>query len=430
MKQAFLFYFLILSGFLSVNAQGLAVETCQEKAKANYPLVKQYGLIEQTAKYNIDNANKGYLPQLTLSAKITYQSDVTQIPSSLGTVLSSLTHQPFSFPSLPKDQYQALLEATQVIWDGGVISTQNKITKAGAEVEKQKLEVDLYTLNDRVNQLFFGILLLDEQLKQTEILKNDLKTSYDRVAAYKTNGVAVQADLDAIKVEQLNTDQRTSDIQNTIKTYCLMLSALTKLDINEKTELKKPEIDWSTLKNVNVHRPEISLFDAQGKLYDNQKNLILSANRPKVGAFVQGGYGQPGLNMFTIGFSPFYVGGVRFSWNISNLYSQKANLIKLDLSKKAVDVQKETFLFNNDLVTKQQQNEIEKLQSTVTNDNEIIRLRQNIKSATNARLDNGTASVSDLVRDLNAENQAKQLKSLHEIQLLMNVYQLKNNTNN
>ena len=430
MKQAFLFYFLILSGFLSLNAQGLAVETCQEKAKANYPLVKQYGLIEQTAKYNIDNANKGYLPQLTLSAKITYQSDVTQIPSSLGTVLSSLTHQPFSFPSLPKDQYQALLEATQVIWDGGVISTQNKITKAGAEVEKQKLEVDLYTLNDRVNQLFFGILLLDEQLKQTEILKNDLKTSYDRVAAYKTNGVAVQADLDAIKVEQLNTDQRTSDIQNTIKTYCLMLSALTKLDINEKTELKKPEIDWSTLKNVNVHRPEISLFDAQGKLYDNQKNLILSANRPKVGAFVQGGYGQPGLNMFTIGFSPFYVGGVRFSWNISNLYSQKANLIKLDLSKKAVDVQKETFLFNNDLVTKQQQNEIEKLQSTVTNDNEIIRLRQNIKSATNARLDNGTASVSDLVRDLNAENQAKQLKSLHEIQLLMNVYQLKNNTNN
>jgi len=209
-----------------------------------------------------------------------------------------------------------------------------------------------------------------------------------------------------------------------------MLSALTKLDINEKTELKKPEIDWSTLKNVDVHRPEIGLFDAQGKLYDNQKNLILSANRPKVGAFVQGGYGQPGLNMFTIGFSPFYIGGVRFSWNISNLYSQKANLIKLDLSKKAVDIQKETFLFNNDLITKQQQNEIEKLQSTVTNDNEIIRLRQNIKNATNARLDNGTASVSDLVRDLNAENQAKQLKSLHEIQLLMNVYQLKNNTNN
>ena len=424
MKQAFLFYFLILSGFLSLNAQGLAVETCQEKAKANYPLVKQYGLIEQTAKYNIENANKGYLPQLTLSAKATYQSEVTSIPAVLGQKLG------ISLPSLAKDQYQAVLEATQVIWDGGVISTQNKITKAGAEVEKQKLEVDLYTLKDRVNQLFFGILLLDEQLKQTEILKNDLKTSYDRVAAYKKNGVASQPDLDAIRVEQLNADQRTSDIQNTIKTYCLMLSALTKLDINEKTELKKPEIDWSTLKNVDVHRPEIGLFDAQGKLYDNQKNLILSANRPKVGAFVQGGYGQPGLNMFTIGFSPFYIGGVRFSWNISNLYSQKANLIKLDLSKKAVDIQKETFLFNNDLVTKQQQNEIEKLQSTVTNDNEIIRLRQNIKNATNARLDNGTASVSDLVRDLNAENQAKQLKSLHEIQLLMNVYQLKNNTNN
>src|SRR5665647_1892108 len=159
MKKQILFILLAIVGSLSLNAQSLTIETCQEKAKANYPLVKQYGLIEQTAQYNISNANKGYLPQLTLSAKATYQSAVTEIPSSLGTVLSNLTHQPFSFPSLAKDQYQAALEASQLIWDGGVISSQKKITNAGTLVEKQKLEVDLYALNDRVNQLFFGILL-------------------------------------------------------------------------------------------------------------------------------------------------------------------------------------------------------------------------------------------------------------------------------
>ncbi|MEI8270995.1 MAG: TolC family protein [Paludibacter sp.] len=418
--------------FLSVGifAQSLTIESCQEKAKANYPLVKQYGLIEQTAKYNISNANKGYLPQLSISARATYQSDVTQIPSSLGDVLSKLTGKPFSFPSLAKDQYQAVLEATQVIWDGGVISTQNKITKAGTEVEKQKLEVDLYTLKDRVNQLFFGILLLNEQLKQTEILKNDLLTNFNRLDAYIKNGLAQQSDLDAIKVEQLNVIQRESDLKSSIKTYAILLSAFTGQNINDKTELNKPELDLSVLKGNTNNRPEISLFNAQNKFYDNQKNLVLSANLPKIGAFVQGGYGQPGLNMFTTGFSPFYIGGVRFSWNISGLYTQKDNLNKLDISKKTVDIQKETFLFNNNLSTKQQQNEIEKLQSTLSNDDEIIRLRESIKKSTQNKQINGTASVNDLIRDVNAESQARQLKSLHEIQLLMNVYQLKNNTNN
>ena len=430
MKKQILFLFLLILCQLSANAQSLTIETCQVKAKENYPLVKQYGLIEQTARYNISNANKGYLPQLALSAKATYQSDVTQIPSSLGEVLSKLSGKPFSFPALPKDQYQAVLEATQVIWDGGVISTQKKITNISTEVEKQKLEVDLYTLKDRVNQLFFGVLLLNEQLKQNDILKNDLLTNYNRLNAYKQNGIAYQSDLDAISVEQLNANQRESDLKSTKKSFYIMLSALTGITINDQTELIKPIIDLSILKETSNHRPELRLFEAQSNLYESQKTLLNAGNSPKIGAFIQGGYGQPGLNMFTIGFSPFYVGGIRFSWNISNLYSQKNNINKIGVSRKTVDIQKETFLFNNDIITKQQQTEIEKLRSTLGNDDEIIRLRQNIKKAAASKVENGTASISDLIREINAENQALQLKSVHEIQLLLNIYQLKNNTNN
>jgi outer membrane protein TolC len=348
----------------------------------------------------------------------------------LGTVLSNLTHQPFSFPALPKDQFQAVLEADQVIWDGGVISTQKKITNASTELEKQSLEVDLFALKDRVNQLFFGILLVNDQLKQNDILKNDLQTNYDLFVAYKKNGVANQADIDAIKVEQINADQHESDLKSTRNTYCIMLSALTGINITDQSELTKPEIDLSVLNDSTNHRPELSLFDAQTKLYEGQKMLVTAGNRPKLGAFVQGGYGQPGLNMFTIGFSPFYIGGIRLSWNLSGLYTQKNNINKLELSKKTVEIQRETFLFNNNLVTKQQKNDIEKLQSTLSNDDEIIRLRQNIKKATIAKIENGTAAESDLIRDINAENQARQLKSLNEIQLLMTVYQLKNNINN
>jgi len=210
----------------------------------------------------------------------------------------------------------------------------------------------------------------------------------------------------------------------------MMLTALTGSRIDEQTELAKPVVDLSVLKDTMNHRPEISLFDAQNKLYESQKSVLKAGNLPKLGAFIQGGYGQPGLNMFTIGFSPFYVGGFRLSWNISGIYSQKNNINKLELSKKTVDVQKETFLFNNSLITKQQQNDIVKLQSTLSNDDEIIQLRMNIKKAATAKMENGTSSVSDMIREINAENQARQLKSLHEIQLLMTVYQLKNNTNN
>ncbi len=421
---------LFMSFFEFGFSQQLTVETCQEKAKTNYPLVKQFELIEQTTQYNINNANKGYLPQLAFSAKTTYQSDVTQIPSSLSTVLSGLTGKPFSFPAMEKMQYQAVLEASQLIWDGGLIASQKKITNAGSQVEKQKLEVDLYSLNERVNQLFFGILLLNEQMKQNEILQNELQTNYDRIKAYMLNGVANQSDMDILMVEQLNVNQRQTDLENTQKSYCLVLAALTGLKIDEKTELKKPEIDFAILNNNTNNRPELSLFDARNKIYEGQIALLNAGNLPKIGAFVQGGFGLPGLNMFSNNFSPFYIGGLRLSWNISGFYSQKNNLNKIEISKKTVNIQKETFLFNSNLKTKQQKTEIEKLQSTLLTDDEIIRLRENIKKSAAAKVDNGTLTMTDLIREINAENQAKQLKSFHEIQLIMSVYQLKNNINN
>jgi len=421
MKHLILNCLLFVALPIAALGQSITLDECQTKAKANYPLVKQYNLIEQTAQYNISNANKGYLPQVTLSAKGTYQSQVTKLPITIPNV---------TIPGLSKDQYQAVVEANQVIWDGGAISAQKKITNANAEVEKQKLEVDLYALNERINQLYFGILLLKEQLRQNDILQNELQTNYNRVASYKQNGVANQSDLDALKVEQINAKQRETELHSTQKSYFIMLSALTGLTIDTKTELIKPEINLASLNTTVNHRPEIGLFDAQNKLFESQKELLNAGNRPKIGAFVQGGYGKPGLNMLTNAFSDFYIGGIRLSWNLSGFYTQKNNLNKIEVSKKAMDVQKETFLFNSDLKTKQQQTEIEKLQSTLANDDEIIRLRGNIKKSATTKVDNGTLTITDLIREINAEDQAKQLKSLHEIQLIMNVYQLKNNINN
>lgn len=412
-----------------VIGQPLTLDSCRQKAHANYPLLKQYGLIEKTADYNLSNANKAYLPQLNFAVKATYQSDVTEIPASLGQAISQLTGKPFSFPSLSKDQYQAVLEVNQLIWDGGLTSAQKKGIKASTEAEKQKLEVDLYALNDRINNLYFGIMLINEQLKQNNTLQDELSVNNSKIEALKQNGVAQQSDVDAIKVEQINARQHETDLKTMRQSYLQMLSAFTGLEITETTKLEKPTLP-ETVISVENKRPELMLFDSQNKMLDSQRDAVYAANLPKVGLFVQGGYGRPGLNMFTSEFSTFYIGGVRLSWNLSGFYTQKNNLNKIDVSKKNVEVQKETFLFNNNLISKQQQNDIEKLKLTLKNDDEIIALRNNIKKSAEAKVTNGTLTITDLLREINAENISRQARALHEIQLYMAVYQLKNNINN
>ncbi len=405
---------------ITVAAQAITLEICHQKARELYPLTKQYGLIEKTTEYNIANANKAWLPQLNLTGKVTYQSEAIKI--TLPPPINLTMEQ-------SKEQYGAAIDVSQTLWDGGVVKAQKNILKAQAEAEKQKLEVDLYALKERVNQLFFGILLLNEQLSQLTLIKTDLQANYERILALKTNGLAGQTDVDALKVEQLNIIQKENDLQATRKSFIEMLAAFTGFNISDKSEFTKPilaTVDFA----LENKRPELLLLNSQNKALESQHDMIISGNLPKVGLFVQGGYGKPGLNMLSNELSPYYIGGLRFTWNLSGFYSQKNNLDKILLSQKMVDVQKETFLFNNNLQNRQQINEIEKLKSSLKNDDEIISLRTNIKKATQAKLENGTATVTDMLREVNAESLARQTRALHEIQIYIAVYQLKNNKNN
>lgn len=236
--------------------------------------------------------------------------------------------------------------------------------------------------------------------------------------AYLKNGVVQSSDLDAVKVEQINAMQSETDLRSTLKSYCQMLSIFTGMQVDENTTLEKPLLPVFE-GNLENRRPELSLLDAQKNLLESQRKTILAGNLPKIGLFVQGGYGRPGLNFFDNRFTPFYIAGVRLSWNFGGLYTQKNDLAKIDINRKEVETQKETFLFNNSLLTTRQQNEIDKLTETMKNDDAIIALRSNIKKAAESKLENGVIVVSDLLREINAENLARQTRSLHEIQLYM-----------
>jgi len=412
---------LLMVGLIQTLTAQITIDALQEKARQNYPQIKQFELITKSAEFNLSNASSANLPQISLSGRATLQSDAINLTLNLPGGALSINQD--------KDQYQIVAEVNQVLWDGGVLSSRKEAIKRNAELEKQKLEVDLYTLRDRVNQLFFGILMLQEQQIQAEILQKELQTNLEKMKACLQNGVANQSDVDALSVELLNVGQRQTELKSAETYYRDMLAALTGVKMDGNTQLVKP---LSALPNdeTTIKRPELGLFDAQLRLLDNQTQLEQTAILPKFGLFLQGGYGRPGLNMLATGFSPFYIGGVRFSWNISSFYTRRNNLDNIQLSKQMVNVSKETFLFNNNLKINQQQTEINKMRDLLRTDDDILQLRTNIKKACSAKVDNGVSTVTDLLREINAESLARQQKSLHELQLLLQIQNLQYSTNN
>lgn len=411
------FSFLILQG---VYAQQITLEECRQKAQNNYPLVVQYDLVEKSKEYNLGNASKGYLPQFSLSGKATYQSDVTKLPVQIPDV---------DIKGLSRDQYQVMLELNQKIWDGGDIRYQRKQIKATSGIDREQLNVDMYALNDRVNQVYFGILMLDEKLKQNNLLQEDLQRSYQQVSAYMANGVANQSDLDAVKVEQLNTRQSETELLASRGAYMQMLSLLIGEDISRETKLLKPVATEMTLAE-DINRPELSLFDAQRESLDISESTLRVRNLPKLGAFIQGAYGNPGLNMLKNEFTPFYIAGVRLTWNFGSLYTLRNDKRVIENNRQKLQSNRELFLFNTRLEATQENSAIQSVRELMREDDEIIALRTNIRKAAEAKVANGTLTVTDMLREITAESLARQTKAMHEVQLLMNIYQWKHATNN
>lgn len=409
-------FFLLIGGI--VLAQSRSIEECYDLARQQYPLSKQHDLIRKSNEYSVANIAAGYLPQININGQATYQSEVTQIPIKVPGI---------DVPELSRDQYKLYGEVTQTIFDGGVIRRQKQIQEAGAAVEEQSLEVELYKLKDRINQLFFGILLVDEQIKQTAISNKDIEAALKKAEASIANGVALKSSGEVLRAEMLKNDQRTIELKAMRKAYALMLGLFTGIDITENTTLVRPQ----PLPTVDkTRRPELTLYEKQSKLYDEQSKLINAKNLPRLGLFLQGGFGRPALNMLSNKFEPYYLGGVRLNWSLSGFYTARKEKFLLDIKKKNTDLQKETFLFNTELTLKQQQADADKWNKLLATDNEMIRLRTSVKNAAAAQLENGVITSSDFIREVNAEDQALQNKMLHEIQRLLTLYNVKWNTGN
>jgi len=405
--------YLIIGGlFLSVQLAGQSLqklslaEACDLSQK-NYPAVKQKDLVKQTTAISVENLQKGFLPQFSLSGQATYQSDVTRVPVSLPGL---------SIESPSKDQYKLVADVSQLIYDGGMTKEQKALQQLNATVEDQKVEVELYKLRERINQLYLSILYLDEQLKQVDLVKADIQTGIKRVEAQVQNGVAFKSNLNMLKAELLKTEQRSIEVKTSKKGLVDALSLFIGQELDEYVQLGKPVS--AAVAASEIVRPELKLYSGQQKLIGQQEKLITAKNLPKASLFVQGGYGRPGLNMLLNEFDFFYIGGIRFNWSLGGLYTKKKEKEQVNINKKMVEVQKETFLLNTNSLLRQQQAEIDKLQKLVTTDNEIISLRRSVTDAAKAQLENGVITANDFLKEVNAEDQARQTLITHQVQLL------------
>ena len=398
----------------SAEAQ-VTIGQCLEMAKANYPQVRQLGLIEEASRYDMASISKSWLPQFSVSGKATYQSDVVEMPFDI---------PGFTF-DLPHDQYSLVGEISQTIWDGGASGSQKKVTESGADVQKGQVEVSLYALNERVEKIYLGVLLLDGQIEQNSILEKSLERNARQVQACMENGTAYKSDMEMIQVNMLNCEQQREELLKDRAAYVAMLEKLTGAELEGK-EFTVPDENAEMMMPDEVARPELRLYDAQLVQQEALARQLNSKISPKFSLSLQGGVGRPGLNILKNTFQPYWTAGIRMSWDIGALYTRRDEKRKIDAQTRKIESDKETFLFNTSLDATQMRSAVDKAKALLEKDRKIIALRESIRSSGEEQYRNGVITMTDLMSRIDDEYNAKVAESVHRIQLLMAIYDLKN----
>ena len=410
---------------LSSVSWAQTLEECQQAAEKNYPLIKQYGLIAKTTQLTVKNIQKGWLPQLTASAQATYQSAVTAWPESMQTMYQQMG---LSMKGLRKDQYKIGVDLQQTIYNGGAISSQRNIAQQEGKVEEAQTETNLYQVRRRVNEMYFSLLLLNEQIQLNEDVKALLQSSEKKLFAMVKGGTAATSDLDNVRAERLSVEQQNENLKQQKLMLQRMLSVFCGLEVNN-TQKPAPIQIASSVNN----RPEMRLYNSQLELTEAKEKALDTQLRPKLGLFAQGFYGYPGLNMFEDMMNRKWslngIVGVKLSWNVSAFYTHKNDKARLSAQREMIENAREVFLFNNKLEEIQQNENISRYQTMMKSDDEIIVLRTNVRKAAESKLAHGIIDVISLLREINNENAAKTQQSIHEIDMLKEMYNLKYTNN-
>ena len=409
----------------AVVAHAQTLVECQRAAEQNYPLIHQYDLIEKTTALTVANIAKGWLPQVTASAQVTWQNEVTTWPDAMQMMMQQMG---LDMRGLTKDQYRVGIDINQTVFDGGAISSQRAIAREQGRVQAAQNEVSLYSVRKRVNEMYFALLLLNDQLQLNHNLQELLLANEQKLESMYRNGTAAKSDWQSVKAERLNVVQHSASLESQQRMLRAVLGMFCGIEI---VEVQKPPLVETDGAN---RRPEMNLFDAQLRLADAQEKALRATLLPKLGVFAQGFYGYPGYNMFedmmNRNWSWNGMIGARLTWNIGAFYTHHNDKAKIQLQRDMTETSREVFLFNSNLEQMEQNEDIARFTRLMADDEEIINLRAEVRKAAESKLLHGVIDVNDLVREINQENAARLQQSMHEIEMLKQIYDNKFTTNN
>jgi len=427
MKRALLISLSAMGCLASVSAQTL--EECQQAAAENYPAIRQLDLIAKTTDLSVANIAKGWLPQLSASAQATLQSDVTAWPEQMKTMLAGMGT---AVEGLKKDQYRVGLDVQQVLFDGGSMRRQQDVARAQGEVQTAQVETTVYQIRKRVNEMYFGLRLTDEQLRLNADLVELLAANEKKLNTLFEKGTAAESDYLNMKAERLKATQQRATLEAQRRALATMLSTFCGIQIGDGDALRKaaaPEQPGTAETETALCRPELKSFDAQLRLANARERALDAALMPRIGLFAQGWYGYPGLNMFDDmmhhRWSLNGIVGARLTWNVGALYTRRNDKKKIEAQRQMLDAGRETFLLNNRMEQAEQTERIAHYKTLLADDDEIIDLRTAIRRSAESKLAHGIIDVNDLLREINAENAARLGRTVHEIEMEKEINDLK-----
>lgn len=419
MKNLFCFLMAFSMSTLA-NAETLTIEQCVNLSRENYPAIAQYSLIDKTAEYNLSNASKGWLPQGSVSGQLTWQNDVASWPDQLAAMLAQ---QGVSFSGMNKTQYRLGFDVNQQIWDGGKISATRHEIEAASDVERRSLDVQLYDIEGRVQDIYFGVLALDAKIQNVDKSMVLVDSTLQQVKSMFRNGVAMQSDCDQIEARLLTLQQQRSQLVEMKGGYNRVLEIFIGQPIGNRA-LVLPDIT----PNNTVKRPQMQLFDAQLNSISTQEYRVKASTMPQIGAFASGYYGYPGYNMFKNmqNHDPSFnfMIGLRVSWNFGSLYTRSNSLNKLQLQREQIETNRKTFIFNNSLAETEKESQITSMKEVIKNDEKIVALRRSVIRAAQSQLRNGVIDTNSLLSKITDMELAENDRTLHNIELTKSIYNL------
>ena len=414
-RLKWIFTLSLLCRSLVVTGQ-TTLQACIELAEKNNPQSALLPLVKEAEAIQVGILNKSYLPQLSLGGQATWQSAVTSFPIALPNI---------SVPTIPKDQYKTTIDLTQYLWDGGLTKSQKRVATATATAESRSIENSLYQTKEQISNLYFGALLAEKQLLNTEIVRNDLESQQKKLKASVENGTAIRSNVMIIEARLIELKQQQREIVSRKLAAFQGLSILTGMQFSESTALVAPTLDLTN--DFAINRPELIYFDAQQEVSEANKSLVRSKYAPKINLFGTGGYGRPGLNFLSPDFTTYFIGGVALKVPLTHFFTKAidADIRQIDIGKAKIEKQRALFLQQTQLKLASQKEDLAKLQDQIKEDTRLIEIREYMKKTAEKRLENGVITVSDYISEVDSEAIAKQNLSLHQIQLLQIVNNIK-----